>query len=154
MKKIMGGLARNLWGHWGTSKGKLKPYYGGISIMVFTQIIRWHGRRIGWVLQEAWDGVKAAIKLIGLLLIIIIGTILAFIGQLILLFLGLLVTLCIGFLKGFAYITQYLMITTKLFGEKLSEWTEAFYEGVGDMFRAQEDILDSEIKLIIKADRL
>lgn len=122
--------------------------------MVITQIFRWWGRRVGWILQELWNGIKAAAKLLGLLLIIIVGTILAFVGQLVLLVLGALVALCIACLKAFAWFTERLMMTTKWFGSKLNDYTESFYGGIAETFREQEDALSDEIALIIRAEKL
>lgn len=122
--------------------------------MVFIQLFRWIGRRIGWVLQESWNGVKALAKFIILLLLIIIGSILAFVGHLVLLLLGLFVSVCIVLLKGFAWFTQKLMVSTSWFGEKLSDCTDAFFGGITEMFDQQEEDLNKEINLIIRAERL
>jgi hypothetical protein len=121
--------------------------------MVFKRIARWFGRRFGWFLNIGWDGFKAFAKWIGILLLIIIGAILTFAGELVLLILGAILTIFIFLLKAFAYVTEKLMVTTKWFGSKLSDFTENFYDGITDIFKKEEELLNREISFIIKAEK-
>lgn len=121
--------------------------------MVLKRITRWCGRRVGWGMRSSWDIFKGIVKWFSLLLIVIIGMMIAAAGQIILLILGGLLAICILFLKGFAWLTYRLMVTTKWFGSQVNEFTETFFNGVMDTFSQEEDFLNREVHLLINIEK-
>ena len=117
--------------------------------MCLKRIAGWCGRRVGWGLRSSWDIFKSIAKWVGLCLIVIIGTVLAFLGQCVLVILGGIVALCVIFLKVFAWITFRLMVTTKWFGEHITDYTENFFSNVIDTFTQEQDFLNQEVHLIV-----
>lgn len=117
------------------------------------RIAGWFGRRVGWGMRSGWDIFKGIVKWLGICLLVIIGTILAFMGQFILVILGGVVALCVIFLKGFAWITYHLMVTTKWFGDHITDYTESFFSNVIDTFTQEEDFLNREVQLLITVEK-
>lgn len=121
--------------------------------MVFKRIVGWLGRRVGWGIRSGWDIFKSFVKWFGICLLVIIGTVLAFMGQFILVILGGIVALCYGFLRLFAWVTYHLMVTTKWFGDHVTDYTETFFSNVIDTFTQEEDFLNREVHLLITVEK-
>lgn len=94
-----------------------------------------------------------AVYLAGLLLVLIIGITLTFLGNLVLLFLGVLITLLIAVLKGFAVLTEKLIVGTRWFGGHVNQFTENFFQGVTSVFKQEEEYLNQEIILLVKSEK-
>jgi hypothetical protein len=56
-------------------------------------------------------------------------------------------------IKGFAWITYHLMVTTKWFGDHITDYTESFFSNVIDTFTQEEDFLNREVHLLITVEK-
>lgn len=124
----------------------------GDLILCLKRIVKWSGRRVGWILREGWSAFKGIAKWFGILLLVIIGTLLALVGQVIVVILGGIVALCYAFLRVFAWITFKLMVTTKWFSSQVTDYTDSFFDSIKDTFSQEEDFLRREIHLTINLE--
>lgn len=113
-------------------------------------LIKWFGRRIGWILLQLWLTLKALAFYLFLLLAILFGAILALMGNFILLILSLLCSLFVLFIRGFGWITYSLMSGTKWFGDTLSNYTDSFFDGIKEAFQKEEDELTRRYYNLLK----
>lgn len=120
--------------------------------MFFKRMIGWLGRGIGWILRCCWEIIKKLAFYLGLLSIIIIGIILGLLGNIILLFLSLLCSLFLLFLRGFSWLTLRLLIGTKMFGDKVGDYTEAFFGNIKNSFQKEEDAIQERYIKIMRTE--
>ncbi len=120
--------------------------------MCLKRLSRFAGRIVGRASELTLRGFFKGLFYVCIGLFLLLGIILAFLGNVIVVFLTFISTVCLYFLKGFSWLTEHLFLTTKWSGQKVGDYTDAFFDGIADVFQKENEKVEKEIKSVIQID--